>query len=35
MTIDSTTQRLRKLLAERILIFDGAMGTMIQRAGLE
>ncbi len=31
---DSTTQRLRRLLEERILLFDGAMGTMIQRAGL-
>ncbi len=34
MTTDSTTQRLRKLLEERILFFDGAMGTMIQRAEL-
>ncbi|MDH3200907.1 MAG: methionine synthase [Myxococcales bacterium] len=34
MTIASTTQRLLELLAERILFFDGAMGTMIQRAGL-
>ena len=35
MTIDSTTERLRELFAERILFFDGAMGTMIQGAGLE
>ncbi|MDH3843963.1 MAG: methionine synthase, partial [Myxococcales bacterium] len=34
MTTDSTTQRLRKLLEDRILFFDGAMGTMIQRAEL-
>ena len=30
---DATTQ-LRALLAERILVLDGAMGTMIQRQGL-
>ncbi len=28
-------QRLEELLARRILILDGAMGTMIQRHGLE
>ena len=28
------TEELRNLLAERILVLDGAMGTMIQRAGL-
>ena len=28
------TEELRSLLAERILVLDGAMGTMIQRAGL-
>lgn len=31
----STEQQLRKLLDERILIIDGAMGTMIQRYKLE
>ena len=35
MTNDSTTRQLHELLAERILFFDGAMGTMIQRFGLE
>jgi 5-methyltetrahydrofolate--homocysteine methyltransferase len=34
MSDDVTTQRLRALLDERIVFFDGAMGTMIQRAGL-
>jgi 5-methyltetrahydrofolate--homocysteine methyltransferase len=29
--IDNTTARLQQLLAERILVLDGAMGTMIQR----
>ncbi|HEY8900123.1 MAG TPA: methionine synthase [Chthoniobacterales bacterium] len=32
---DPTTQALRDLLAERILILDGAMGTMVQRYKLE
>ncbi len=31
---DDTAQTLRTLLAERIMLFDGAMGTMIQRAKL-
>lgn len=31
----NTEQKLRKLLSERILILDGAMGTMIQRYKLE
>jgi 5-methyltetrahydrofolate--homocysteine methyltransferase len=31
----NTTQRLQNLLAQRILIIDGAMGTMIQRYKLE
>ncbi len=35
MSQKDTEQRLRKLLGERIAFFDGAMGTMIQRAGLE
>jgi 5-methyltetrahydrofolate--homocysteine methyltransferase len=35
MSDDATTQRLKKLIEERIVLFDGAMGTMIQRAGLE
>jgi 5-methyltetrahydrofolate--homocysteine methyltransferase len=34
MSDDLTTQRLRALLDQRIVFFDGAMGTMIQRAGL-
>ncbi len=32
---DPTSQALRDLLAERILILDGAMGTMVQRYKLE
>jgi len=32
---DPTTQVLRDLLAQRILILDGAMGTMVQRYKLE
>jgi 5-methyltetrahydrofolate--homocysteine methyltransferase len=35
MSDDATTQRLKELIEERIVFFDGAMGTMIQRAGLE
>jgi 5-methyltetrahydrofolate--homocysteine methyltransferase len=35
MSDDTTTQRLKQLIEERIVFFDGAMGTMIQRAGLE
>ncbi len=35
MSQDDTTQRLKALLEARIAFFDGAMGTMIQRAGLE
>ena len=31
----STLATLKKLLSERILIIDGAMGTMIQRHKLE
>jgi 5-methyltetrahydrofolate--homocysteine methyltransferase len=34
MSDDVTTQRLQALLDRRIVFFDGAMGTMIQRAGL-
>jgi len=34
MSDKATTQRLTKLIEERIVFFDGAMGTMIQRAGL-
>ena len=34
MSDKATTQRLKKLIEERIVFFDGAMGTMIQRAGL-
>ena len=30
-----TTRRLQELLDQRIVFFDGAMGTMIQRAGLQ
>jgi 5-methyltetrahydrofolate--homocysteine methyltransferase len=30
-TDDNTENTLRRLLAQRILLFDGAMGTMIQR----
>ena len=33
--MNATEQQLRALLRERILILDGAMGTMIQRHGLE
>ena len=33
MTAD-TNNRLRRLLASRILVLDGAMGTMVQRKGL-
>ena len=32
---DTTTRRLKAILEKRIVFFDGAMGTMIQRAGLE
>ncbi|MEM9729471.1 MAG: methionine synthase [Myxococcota bacterium] len=35
MTADSTDAKLRAILDERIALFDGAMGTMVQRAGLE
>jgi 5-methyltetrahydrofolate--homocysteine methyltransferase len=35
MSDDTTTTRLRELLEQRIVFFDGAMGTMIQRAKLE
>ena len=31
----SAEQRLRELLAERIVVLDGAWGTMLQNAGLE
>src|SRR4029079_301829 len=31
MSTESIEQTLRRLLAERILLLDGAMGTMIQR----
>ncbi len=35
MSEDATTERLKQLIEQRIVFFDGAMGTMIQRAGLE
>ncbi len=35
MIEDVTTQRLKELLDRRIVLFDGAMGTMIQREGLD
>ncbi len=35
MNDDATTAQLRKLIEQRIVFFDGAMGTMIQRAGLQ
>ncbi|MGB5810731.1 MAG: methionine synthase [Polyangiales bacterium] len=35
MTIKTTEERLNQLLEERIVFFDGATGTMIQRAELE
>ena len=35
MTDTSTAKRLRELLAERILIIDGAMGTMVQAYNLD
>jgi 5-methyltetrahydrofolate--homocysteine methyltransferase len=34
-TVSATESRLRDLLARRILILDGAMGTMIQRYKLD
>ena len=34
MSEDATTERLKQLIEQRIVFFDGAMGTMIQRAGL-
>jgi 5-methyltetrahydrofolate--homocysteine methyltransferase len=34
MSDETTTQQLTRLIEERIVFFDGAMGTMIQRAGL-
>ena len=34
MSNDGTTQQLKELIEQRILFFDGAMGTMIQQAGL-
>ena len=33
--ISSTEKRLRELLSERILILDGAMGTMVQQYKLQ
>src|SRR5467141_2449226 len=35
MPVSSTEQTLRRLAAERILVLDGAMGTMIQSLGLD
>ncbi|HEY6993629.1 MAG TPA: homocysteine S-methyltransferase family protein, partial [Xanthobacteraceae bacterium] len=35
IAISATEQRLRRLAAERILVLDGAMGTMIQSLGLD
>ena len=34
MDINSTENRLREILSRRILVLDGAMGTMIQRYSL-
>ena len=34
MSDDATAEQLKRLLEQRIVLFDGAMGTMIQRAGL-
>ena len=34
-TAASPTAALRELLAQRILVLDGAWGTMLQRLGLE
>jgi 5-methyltetrahydrofolate--homocysteine methyltransferase len=34
MSDDATTRDLKQLIEKRIVFFDGAMGTMIQRAGL-
>ncbi len=34
MSDEATTEQLKQLLEQRIVFFDGAMGTMIQRAGL-
>src|SRR5467141_3453957 len=35
MPVSSTEQTLRRVAAERILVLDGAMGTMIQSLGLD
>ena len=35
MSASDPRQRLEGLLAERILVLDGAMGTMVQTKGLE
>src|SRR5260370_13380616 len=35
MPVSSTEQTLRRVAAERILVLDGAMGTMIQALGLD
>ena len=35
MTVNSRSAQLAALLAERILVLDGAMGTMIQRERLD
>jgi 5-methyltetrahydrofolate--homocysteine methyltransferase len=35
MRAPDARQRLEQILSERILIIDGAMGTMMQRAGLQ
>src|SRR5262249_49796759 len=35
MPLSSTEQTLRRLAAERVLVLDGAMGTMIQALGLD
>src|SRR5206468_209585 len=34
-TVSTTEQDLRRIAAERILVLDGAMGTMIQGLGLD
>jgi len=35
LTVSPTEQRFRRLAAERILVLDGAMGTMIQELKLD
>src|SRR3954451_14143592 len=35
MSVSHTEQTLRRVAAERVLVLDGAMGTMIQALGLD